>query len=113
MKFALEGKEYEYDGQLLAKDARLLYDKAKVGLAELDYHLAVGIPDTVVAWMFVLKRRAGEAVKWEDTDNWDLATYKPVQDEKPSDGESGDGSAEADPTDLTTGKTRKRGITNT
>lgn len=81
-KYTLEGKTYEFDGKMTVKDARFLWEKAQVGIGRLNVALLVeGQPDVIAAFMFLLKRRNGEAIKWEDADGWDLTTFMPVTDD--------------------------------
>lgn len=86
-KFALadengEVKEYEYDGKLLTEDAMFVHEKSGVGIARMDYELVrEGNPKVIAAWMYILKRRAGEAVRWEDSKKWDLATFRLLSDD--------------------------------
>lgn len=66
MKFAIEDREYEFDGEYTVAEAMLFFDKAQVGIAELQGALQRGNPYAVATMMYVLKRRAGEAVNWQD-----------------------------------------------
>lgn len=141
-KFSLEGKVYEYDGKILVKDAMFLHEKTGVGIGRLNYELIVeGNPKVIAAWMFLLKRRAGEAPRWDDVDNWDLATFRPVSDdpkvlvaekaqltariseidkqltevknESTDETEAAEEAKKADPTRSNRGTPRKRGTTST
>ncbi|OLE27972.1 MAG: hypothetical protein AUG44_08770 [Actinobacteria bacterium 13_1_20CM_3_71_11] len=81
-KFTLDGETYEYDGKLTVKDARFLWEKAGIGIGRLNVALIVeGQPDVIAAFMYLLKRRNGEAIKWGDVDDWDLSTFMPVTDD--------------------------------
>lgn len=133
-KYELEGKTYDYDGKMTVKDARFLWEKAQVGVSRLNMALFVDWqPDAIAAFMYLLKRRAGEAPRWEDADNWDITTFAPVttdpeqlrverqiladqiekidahlaeMDESATVSEV---EASSDPTPSTSGKTRRRG----
>jgi len=115
-KFAIEGKEYEYDGKISVKDSMFIFEKSKVGIAEFQYAIfGQGNPFAIAAWVYLLKRRAGEAVQWEDILELDLRTFEFIEDpEDPAKDSEGDSAEEEtpDPTtppSRTAGKTRKSG----
>lgn len=119
-KFAIEDKEYDYDGKISVKDSMFIYEKSKVGIAEFQYAIfGEGNPFAIAAWVYILKRRAGEAVQWDDVLDLDLRTFKFIEDEvepKPPTEEESEVS-EADPTtppSRSGGKTRKNatGVTS-
>lgn len=80
--YTFEGKTYEYDDDLNVEEAGHIFDKSKVGIGRLMYELLVeGNPHAIAAFMWVLRRRAGEAVKWDDTKKWKIATFKQISDD--------------------------------
>jgi hypothetical protein len=121
MRFAIEDREYEFDGKLSVEEAMLMHEKTNgLGLIKFNSELADGNPFAIAAWMFLLKRRAGEAVRWQDMLKLDVNTYKPIFDEIPGAGDSDDGDtgtageAAPDPTTPTaSGKPRKRATSST
>jgi hypothetical protein len=118
MRFSIEGREYEFDSTLTVEEAMNLEDKSGgLGMNEIDQALFKGKARAVAAWMFILKRRAGEAVRWQDMLKLDILTFRIIPDEitaAPDEGESPDAPSEAapDPTQPT-GKPRKRVTSST
>lgn len=114
MKFKIEGREYEFDGTLKVKEAMVLQDRAGCGLNEADAALHRGNPYAIAAWMFILKQRAKEVVRWEDMLELDARTFVIVPDEPT--GEKPDGDTDQrvppDPTQLD-GTTPEDATTNT
>ncbi|WP_027930693.1 hypothetical protein [Amycolatopsis thermoflava] len=113
-KFAIEDKEYDYDGKISVKDSMFIFEKSKVGIAEFQYAIfGQGNPFAIAAWVYILKRRAGEAVQWDDVLELDLRTFRFIEDEeepKPPTDEEPKKEGEADPTSPPSrsgGKTRK------
>lgn len=104
MRFKLQDREYEFDGEYTVEEGMLFYDKAQVGMAELSSALNRGNPYALVTLMFILKKRAGEAVRWQDLAHIPLTQFTIIPDEPPApgDGDTADdkeGSGEAaDPT---------------
>lgn len=106
-RFRIEDREYEWDGQYTTEEAMLYYDKANLGMAEVDEALQRWHPYAVVTFIFILKKRAGEAVRWQDLMHLKVNEFAPVVDE-PADGttdtaplpDGSEGSREAsDPTE--------------
>lgn len=120
-KWMIEGREYEYDGKILLSDSMFIHEKSGVGVAGINRALLGdgtqpndSNPHAIAAWCFLLKRRAGEAVRYDDMRNIDISTFRPVFEEKPSEDEPAEktpGEA-ADPT-ARNGTTRRRSSTRT
>lgn len=120
-KWMIEGREYEYDGKILLSDAMFIHEKSGVGLAGLNRALlgdgsrpGDSNPHAIAAWCFLLKRRAGEAVRYDDMAKLDVTSLQPVFEEKPSkDASAKEAAGEAaDPT-TRNGTTRRRASTRT
>jgi hypothetical protein len=121
VRFTIEGKDYEFDRKLTVEEAMVIQDKAKLGLNEFDPALLRGNPYALCALIYLGKRRAGEAVRFQDLMGLDLLTLtlhydEPEQADVPGD-ESGGKPREGkqatpDPTSRS-GKTRKAGTTGT
>lgn len=74
LRFSLNGEKYEYDDtSLTVKEARVIKKNAGFGLVTWAQALQEGDPDALVAMVWLAKTRAGEAVRWQDFDNLDLA----------------------------------------
>lgn len=100
LRCEIEGKQYEYDSKLSVADAMFIYDKARVGVADLNRSLGVEAnPYVIAAWLFLMKRRAGEVVRWEDMLKLDISTFRFVADEPDE--------AEADESDEATEKPKE------
>lgn len=116
-KFSIQDRIYDFDGEYTTEEAMLFYDKANIGMAELDAALGRWNPYAIVTLMYILKKRAGEAVRWQDLMHLPVSAFKPVAEE-PTPGSEGsaDGSEEApevpDPTG-DAGTTPGSGTTNT
>jgi hypothetical protein len=110
-KFAIEGKEYEWTEALTIKEALEIQDKAMVGGADLFPALDRRDPRAVAAFMLVLKKRAREAVTWNDMLQLNLMTFQFIPDEEPE-GEVEEVDEKPDPTS-NAGKTRKGGTKST
>lgn len=75
LRFVLEDIKYEYDDSTLTvKEARVIKKNTGFGLVTWAQGLQIGDPDALVAMVWLAKTRAGEAVRWQDFDNFDLAT---------------------------------------
>lgn len=83
MKFKLEDRIYDFDGTLTVKEAIFLQEKTGLGVNEIDLALAKGNPLAIASWMYTLKRRAGEAVRWQDMLDVNIRTYEVIPDELP------------------------------
>jgi hypothetical protein len=116
MRFSIEDKEYDFEAKMTVAEAMIVQDKANLGLAEFDPALGKGNPYAIAALMYILKRRVGEVVRWEDMLKLNAMSFKMVPDELPDPVDGGAGAAVAekspDPTS-TSGRTRKRGTTST
>lgn len=119
MRFKIEGREYEWDNtRLTVEEAMEFQDHAHIGVNELNPALIRGNPYATVTLVYLAKKRAGEAVRWQDLKGLDLATYEVLAEESAEDGdESGESESEGEPQrpDPTSkgGKTRKAGTTAT
>jgi hypothetical protein len=93
--FKIGGKEYLYEGKLTVKDAMFIHEKSGVGVVQLGNALLFeGNPNVIAAWVYVLKRQAGEAVQWKDIENlditgWDFVLPDPDETDDDGDDESG------------------------
>lgn len=124
MKFLIGDREYEYDGKITVADAMFIHEKSGIGIAGLNRALlgdgtqaGDGNPHAIAAWCFLLKRRAGEAVRYDDMLQIDITNYRLVPDEVPSAPTQKDAAEKladdaADPTSPT-GKTRRRATPRT
>jgi hypothetical protein len=75
LKFVLDGTKYEYDDSTLSvKEARVIKKNTGFGLVTWAQALQIGDPDALVAMVWLAKTRNGEAVRWQDFDNFDLAS---------------------------------------
>ena len=75
IKFRMGGESYEYDDTTLTvKEARIIKKNAGFGLVTWAKGLSEGDPDALVAMVWIAKTRAGEAVRWQDLDDMDLAS---------------------------------------
>lgn len=91
-RFRIEDREYEWDGEYTTEEAMLFYDKANLGMAEVDAALQRWHPYAAVTFMFILKKRAGEAVRWQDLMHLKVSDFAPVIDEPTDDTEPATGS---------------------
>lgn len=66
MIVVVDEKRYEFDGSLTLAEAFVLFDKAHVGIGEFLAELGRVNPHVIAALVFILKRRAKEAVRWEE-----------------------------------------------
>lgn len=117
MKFKIQEREYDFDGEYTAEEAMIFFDKAQVGMNELAGAVQRGNPYVLVTLMFILKKRAGEAVRWEDLRHLPLSTFTSIPDEPTAVGDDAaddkEGAGEAsDPTE-DGGTTPESGTTNT
>lgn len=90
MKFSIgDGPEYEFDETtLLVSEARLIKAHAGMGLKAFGEALEGGDPDALAAMLLIARRRAGEAVRWEDLGSVDLGKLNVVDEN--TEGESED-----------------------
>lgn len=117
MRFQIEDKTYEYDGKILVEDAMFIFDKSGVGVTGLNQALLeVGNPYAIAAWCFLLKRRAGEAVRYDDMLKLDIANYHALPDapspEQAAKKDASEGNETPDPPSVN-GTTRRRATTRT
>lgn len=81
MRFRIEDREYEFDGEYTVDEAMLFFDKASVGVAELQAALIRGNPYVVATMMYILKKRAGEAVRWQDMGAFPITALQFIPEE--------------------------------
>jgi hypothetical protein len=112
-RFEIEGRVYEYDGKITVEDAIFIHEKSGLGMAKFNKELMIELnPLAIAAWMYLLKRRAGEAVRWQDIMKLDLRTFNVVFDEPNESEEEAEGTTDqADPT--TSGETQKSATSST
>lgn len=93
VKFAISGTNYDFDeSRLTVAEARVIKKHAGFGLAEFGDGLRRGDPDAIVAMLFLVKRRVGEAVRWVDFDDFNLADIEALDEPSPeSEPEAGPG----------------------
>ena len=81
MKFRIEGEDYDFDDSTLTvKEARVIKKHTGMGLRSFAEASKDGDPDAIVAIVYLSKRRANEAVRWEDLDNLDLAKMETIDE---------------------------------
>ena len=92
MKFEIGDREYEFDGEYTLAETMLFFDKANIGIAELSRELMRGNPYVIVTLMYILKKRAGEAVRWQDMQDYSINDFRQVlaDTEEDGDGAAGD-----------------------
>lgn len=95
MRFTYQGTEYVYDdGRLDVEEARALKRHGDLTVSSFVVGMGTLDPDALTGMVFIGKRRAGEAVRWQDIgfDVFELAnSMKP--DEEPNEGQ-GEGKAD-------------------
>lgn len=99
MKFQIQDRIYDFDGEYTVAEAMLYFDKAKVGMSELYTELRRGNPYVAATFMFILKRRAGEAVRWEDMQALPANSVQPIVDD--ADGPAEEDTSAGEPPDPT------------
>lgn len=115
LRFVIEGREYEYEKKLTVEDAMFIYEKSNVGMSALNHALLVEAnPNVIAAWIYLMKRRAGEAVRWQDVLKIDLSTYSVIADDPDATDEDAapDGEAPENPTSRP-GKNPRKGTSST
>lgn len=104
MKFKIQDREYEWDGDHTLAEAMLFFDKAGVGVAEVQREMMRGNPYVTATLMFILKKRAGEAVRWQDMQAFSITDLQPVLEAGEEAAEEGDAKESAgdapDPTEV-------------
>ncbi len=105
IKFALGDTTYEYDdGTMTVAEARFIKKYASMGLRSWALALQDMDPDALVGLVFLAKRRAGEAVRWQDLDTLDIASIALSAEE---DDDDADPPAPTTTRSSTSGRTRK------
>jgi hypothetical protein len=108
INFKLSGEPYEYDDSTLSvKEARVIKKNTGMGLVSWARGLADGDPDAMVALVWLAKTRAGEAIRWQDLDDLDLASIQL------GGGDDEDPPVPTTPTSSRGGRTRKPSSTTT
>lgn len=75
MKIRIGDEVYPFEGNtMLVSETRLVKKHTGMGLRQLQDGMQNGDPDALVAMLFLAKRRAGVAVRWQDFDEFDLAS---------------------------------------
>lgn len=111
IKFGLGDSSYEYDDtSMTVAEARIIKKHAGMGLRSWALGLQDMDPDALVGLVFLAKRRAGEAVRWQDLDNLDIAAISLVAEEDDADV---DPPAPATTRSSTSGRTRKGSSSST
>jgi hypothetical protein len=101
-----EKRQYVFDWQMTVREAMFVQEKAHVSPRDLWPALDRQDPSGVAAFVYIVKRRAGELVKWEDMLDLNLLSFKTLGTEE--DEPEADSKNEAvDPPQATGGKTRK------
>lgn len=91
IKFTLEGESYDYDDSTMTvAEARIIKKHTGYGLRSWALNLQDMDADALVGLVFLAKRRAGEAIRWQDLDNLDIAKIGLVGDEAVEGAEEGD-----------------------
>lgn len=113
MRFEIEGKEYEWDNErLTVGEARFLKEKTGMGILQWNNGLLARDGDAEAALIYFAKRRAGEAVRWQDLEDLNLLTLVIYPADQPAADEGEAKPERRDPTS-TGGKTRKRATSAT
>ncbi len=106
IKFGLGDTTYEYDdGTMTVAEARFIKKYAGMGLRSWALALQDMDPDALVGLVFLAKRRAGEAVRWQDLDTLDIAAISLSAEAE--DGDDADPPAPTTTRSSTSGRTRK------
>ena len=113
MKFRIKDREYEWDGNMTLEEAMLLFDKAGIGIAEIAREQMRGNPYVQATMIYFMKKRAGEAVRWQDMASFSLTDVEVVPED--DDEATEDGAPAGEPPDPTKadGETPESDITNT
>lgn len=82
IKFGVGGTNYEYDDSTMTvAEARIIKKHTNMGLRSWAIGLQDMDPDALVGLVFIAKRRAGEAIRWQDLDDLDIAAIELVAEE--------------------------------
>jgi hypothetical protein len=66
MRVRIDGKEYRLEGQLTLGEQQVFKQVGGIRLGELEDAMTNGDPDTLVALVIIMRRRAGETCTIED-----------------------------------------------
>lgn len=124
MYWTVGENKYEFDGKMTVAECIQFKEKSGLGYREIDPAIAKGDIHALMCMTYVMKRRAGEAVKWEDMMKlnpgdlgWTLTEAELAElaaKENPAAAEGQEGNAEkAGPTKRTAGKTPKGDTSST
>lgn len=108
MKFKIDDVEYNFDFQMTIAEAMRIQEKAHVAPRDLWSALDRQDPAAVAAFVFMVRRRNGEAIKEEDVFKQNILSFHVLPPDE-EDGETEDGTEEGSTADPTSkpGKTRK------
>lgn len=111
LNFEIEERKYSFDWEMTIREAMFVQEKAHVSPRDLWPALDRQDPAAVAAFVFIVKKRAGEVMKWEDILELNLLSFKTLgtEDEPEADSEN----EVADPPPATGGRTRKAGSKST
>lgn len=111
MIILVKGDKYEFDeNKLMTVEARLIKKNTGMGIAEWGEAIQKGDPDALIALIFLAKKRAGEAPRWNDFDDLDLINDIDVESDPDDDeprAEEAPGKLEKPAAKKTAGKTPK------
>lgn len=111
IKFELGGTRYEYDDSMMTvKEARVIKEHTKMGLRSWALGLQDMDVDAIVGLVFIAKRRAGEAIRWQDLDNLNVNDINIVEDDGDEDAAADADAAPPEPArrSSTRGKTQSQ-----
>lgn len=98
IRFELGGTRYEYDDTMMTvKEARVIKEHTKMGLRSWALGLQDMDVDALVGLVFIAKRRAGEAIRWQDLDTLNLNDINMIEGEGDADGTDTEGDDVAPP----------------
>lgn len=81
MKISVDGKSYDYEpGKLMLSEARQLQRHTGQTLAEWQHGLNVLDADSVAGLVWLLRRRAGEDLSFDELE-FDLGTFEATEDD--------------------------------
>lgn len=112
MKFSIEGKVYEWSGKFTLTDAFFLKEKAHLTVLQFGPAIEHGDPHAVGVLVYLAKRRAGEAVRWEDLGELEITSFDLVPEEEVEENPTGT-TVEESPSSKPDGRTRKRATSAT
>lgn len=107
MHYEIKGTEYPvFDWDWTLSEAFFLKEKAYLTTSQIGEALKANDPHAVAAFIYIVKRRANELIKWDDiVKNYKFSDFQVVKDEL--DPDTGEGDEAEDPTPLSTEKRSK------